>query len=150
MASKLNDPEAAPKTYWSTLNRFLYNKKIPSIPPLLVNYKFISDFCLKPNLFNDFFASICTTINNGSTLPQFAYKTDVKINSFRVSQNDISLIIKTLDAEKAHGWDNISIKMIQICGDPIALPLILVFVWNSIEREKISRYMEKSKCGSCP
>ena len=27
--------------------------------------------------------------------------------------------MKTLDAEKAHGWDNISIKMIQICGDPI-------------------------------
>ena len=35
----------------------------------------------------------------------------------------MSLIMKTLDAEKAHGWDNISIKMIQICGDPIVLPL---------------------------
>ena len=102
MTSKLNDPKAAPKTYWSILNRFLYNKKIPSIPPLLVNDKFISDFHIKANLFNDFFASICTPINNGSTLPQLAYKTDVKINSFRVNQNDISLIIKTLDAEKAH------------------------------------------------
>ena len=37
------------------------------------------------------------------------------------------MIIKTLDAEKTHGWDNISIKMIQICGDPIALPLMFVF-----------------------
>ena len=39
----------------------------------------------------------------------------------------ISPIIKTFDAEKTHGWDNISIKMIQICGNAIALPLILVF-----------------------
>ena len=39
-------------------------------------------------------------INNGSTLPQFANKTDVKSNSFQVNQNDNSLIIKTLDAEK--------------------------------------------------
>ena len=96
MTSKRNNPKAAPKTYWSILNQFLYNKEIPSIDPLLVNNKFISDFCIKANLFNDFFASICTPINNQSTLPQFAYKTDVKINSFRVNKNDISLIIKTL------------------------------------------------------
>ena len=80
-------------------------------------------------------------INNASTLPQFAYKAGVKINSFRVSQNDISLIVKTLGAEKAHGWDNISIKMILICGDPIALPLMLVF--ETALKEKISRHMKK-------
>ena len=55
MTNKLNDPKAAPKTYWSILNRFLYNKKIPAISPLLVNGKFVSDFCTKANLFNDFF-----------------------------------------------------------------------------------------------
>ena len=42
-------------------------------------------------------------ISNGNTLPQFGYKTDVKTNSFQVSQNDMSLIIKTLDAETANG-----------------------------------------------
>ena len=55
MTNKLNDPKAAPKTYWSILNRFLYNKKILAISPLLVNGKFVSDFCTKANLFNDFF-----------------------------------------------------------------------------------------------
>ena len=126
MTSELNDPKTAPKTYCSILNRFLYNKKIPSIPPLLVQNKFISNFRVKANILNDFFASVCTPINK-STLPQFAYKTDVKINSFRVVQNDISRIIKTLYAEKRHGWDKISINMMQICGDPIALPLMGVF-----------------------
>ena len=49
-------------------------------------------------------------------------------DQFLPSQSiNISLIIKTIDAKKGHGWDNISIKMIQICGDPIALPLMFVF-----------------------
>ena len=39
MTNKLNDPKAAPKTYWPILNRFLYNKKIPAILLLLVNGK---------------------------------------------------------------------------------------------------------------
>ena len=127
MTNKLNDPKAAPKTYWSILNRFLYNKKIPVIPPLLVNGKFVLNFCTKANLFNDFFASICTPINNGSTMPPFAYKNNVRINSFLINHNDISLIIKNLDSNKAHGCDNILIKIIQICGKSIALPLKLPF-----------------------
>ena len=55
MTNKLNHPKAAPKTYWSILNTLLYHKKIPAIPPLLVNGKFVSYFCTKANLFNDFF-----------------------------------------------------------------------------------------------
>ena len=39
MTNKLNDTKAAPKKYWSILNSFSYNKKIPAIPPLLVNGK---------------------------------------------------------------------------------------------------------------
>ena len=127
MTNKLNDPKAAPKAYWSIFNRFLYNENIPAIRPLLVNGKFVSDFCTKANPFNDFFASICTPINNGSTMPPFLYKTNVRTNSFRINYNDISLIIKNLDSNKAHGCDNISIKIIQICGESIALPLKLLF-----------------------
>ena len=52
------------------------------------------------------------------------YKTDVKINSLRINQNEISLIINTSDGKKAHGLDNISAKVIQIWGDTIALLLI--------------------------
>ena len=49
------------------------------------------------------------------------------MNSYRLIQKDISWIIKkTLDAEKTHGWDIISTKkMIQICGNPIALPYVI-------------------------
>ena len=58
MISKFENSNTAPKTYWSILNRFLYNEKIPAIPPLLVDGNFISDFCEKANLFNNSFASI--------------------------------------------------------------------------------------------
>ena len=32
-SKQLSNPEIALKTYWKILNRFLSNKKIPSIPP---------------------------------------------------------------------------------------------------------------------
>ena len=60
-------------------------------------------------------------------MPPFAYKNNVRINSFLINHNDISLIIKNLDSNKAHGCDNILIKIIQICGKSIALPLKLPF-----------------------
>ena len=44
MSIKLNDPLTAPKTYWSILNRFLSNRKIPAIQLLLVNVDIITNF----------------------------------------------------------------------------------------------------------
>ena len=55
LAIKLNDPNTAPKTYWSILQTFVNGSKIPLIPPLLVNNQFVTDFLDKTNLFNDFF-----------------------------------------------------------------------------------------------
>ena len=75
MTSKLENSNTVPKTYWSILNRLLFNKKIPAISPLLVDGNFISDFCEKANIFNNFFASICKPIKNNSRLPPFIYKT---------------------------------------------------------------------------
>ena len=37
LSSKLDNPDTAPKTYWSIINRFLNNKKIPIIPPVFFN-----------------------------------------------------------------------------------------------------------------
>ena len=55
MTDKLQNPSIASKTDWAILSRLLYDKKIPAIPPLLVDGKFVSDFCEKANLFNNFF-----------------------------------------------------------------------------------------------
>ena len=63
------------KAYRSILNRFLNNKKIPNIPPLNVNGKIIYNFEKKAKLFNSYFASQCTLINNSSVLLPLEYKT---------------------------------------------------------------------------
>ena len=57
IASKLNDPNSAPKTYWSILKSFVNGKKIPLIPPILVKDQLVTNFLEKANLFNEFFFS---------------------------------------------------------------------------------------------
>ena len=67
--NKLLDSKTSPRQYWSILNTFLNNKKIPYIPPLLHNGKFIMDFKEKAKLINDFFTRQCSLINNNSKGP---------------------------------------------------------------------------------
>ena len=48
VVKRLLDPSTSPKTYWSILKNFLNNKKIPVIPPIFHDNKFIADFKQKP------------------------------------------------------------------------------------------------------
>ena len=81
MLAKLTKFHKSSKAYWSLLKTFLNNQKIPLIPPLYHQGGFITNFKVKTELFNSFFAS----------------------------QNDIAKIIQNLDPNKAHGHDKISI-----------------------------------------
>ena len=65
---------------------------------------------------------------------KFKY-TDKLLIFFTTNENDIFLIIKNRNANKAHGWDNIFIGMIQLCRKEIALPLQLPF--RSMSEESI-------------
>ena len=109
----------------------------------MVDGKFVSDFCEKANLFNNFFSSICTPIQNTSILPPFLHRTNARITSFYVTKEDILLIIKNLDSSKAHGWDNISIKMIKICGESITVPLKIIFE-QSLKEKKFPEVWKKA------
>ena len=100
-----------------------FTRKIPVIPPLFANGKFVPEFCEKANLFNNFFASICIPIKT----QVFSYKANVRIASFDITEEDISLMIKNLDPAKAHGCDNISIKMIKISCESLTVPLKITF-----------------------
>ena len=93
------------------------------MPPLLVDHNFETNFLNKANIFNNHFASQCTTLNNGSYLPIFLYKTNSRINNIFINSDIILKIINDLNPSKAHGWDGISIRMIKMCGESIVLPL---------------------------
>ena len=96
MSAKLDNPKSVPKTYWSIINKFLSYKKIPIIPPILVNGELISDFEQKDNIFSNHFASLSTPIKNGSKLSSFSYKTEQRLTSFDIKDDDILLIIKKI------------------------------------------------------
>ena len=116
----------APETYWKIISRFLNNKKISAIPPLLVNGEIISNFSQKASIFNKFFASQCTPLQNSSSLPTFYLRTDETLSSLNINDDDI-FAIKNLNPDKSHDRDNISIRMIKLCGKSIAYPLKLIF-----------------------
>ena len=107
---------------------FLTNKKIPCIPPILHENNFITNFKDKAELFNSFFARRCTILDTGSSLPVSLYRyTNNSIASISFTSDDIEKIINKLDANKSHGHDMISIRILKICGKPICKPLKMIF-----------------------
>ena len=118
IANKLNSIQKSSKAYWSLLKSFINDKKIPIVPPILHNNAFVTDLKKKAELFNYYFANQCTLINSNSTLPaNVQYLTDKRLSSFDFSEDDIMKVIQKLDPNKAHGQDNISIRMIKFAAN---------------------------------
>ena len=92
------------KMYWTILNRFFNNIKIPSIRPLLVNGKAVSNFLENTEFFGKFFASRCFLVENSITLPSFPLRTDKVVDKVSFSEDGITQIIKKLNPNKSHGW----------------------------------------------
>ena len=55
------------------------------------------------------------------------YLTGNRLYSVNFSQDEIAKIIQNLDSNKVHGHDNISIRMLKICGSSIYKPLEMIF-----------------------
>ena len=53
--------------------------------------------------------------------------TNKSLNNITFNDGDILSIISNLDPNKAHGHDQISIRMLQICAKSICKPLHLIF-----------------------
>ena len=47
LGKRLNDPSTSAKSYWTILKTFYNKRKIPLIPPLLINNSFVTDFLKK-------------------------------------------------------------------------------------------------------
>ena len=125
---KLNDPTIQSETYWSALTGFYNGKGVSVIPPLLVNNKVVNDFKAKTDIFNDFFSKRCTPLANGSKLPENqVYLTNSRINSVSFSDNFVINIIRNLNVNKAHGYDDISIRMNKVCDESLVRPLAIIF-----------------------
>ena len=127
MGKRLNDPSTSAKSYWSLLKTFYNKRKIPLIPPLLVNNNFVTDFKEKANLFNEFFCKQCTPVANDSTLPTLLETPSKTLFSLEIIASDIGKIIKALKVNKAHGHGETSIRILKLRESAITEPLYLVF-----------------------
>ena len=123
----LANPGTSNKTYWTLINTVLNKAKIPTIPPLLENGLFITDFTEKAQLFNDHFILQCTTIDTGSEIPQDTPGIPTQIEDFAISEEKILKIIRSLNPNKAHGWDGISTRMIKLSDASLVTPLKIIF-----------------------
>ena len=75
-----------------------------------------------------FFSKQYSLISNNSSLPNYInYTTEKRLSTVTISVDDIGKIIQNLDSNKAHGHDNISIRMLKICGNSIYKPLEIIF-----------------------
>ena len=127
LANKLSNPSSSSKTYWSILKLFCNNKKIPLIPPILIGNKLESDFKLKANHFNKYFASKCTPMNNDSSLSSsFEFYSQSRLSSLNIIEDNILKIVRALNINKAHGHDEISVRMIKICDEALFKSLSLM------------------------
>ena len=137
LGKKLNEATIQTKSYWTILKCFYDKKKIPLIPPLLINDKFVTDIKTKANIFNKFFAEQCTPLKSDSVPPTSQHVlTQSKLHPINFSFEEISKIIRSLDVNKAHGHDDIS-RMIKICDDSLVRPLSLLVIFLNHEKNLI-------------
>lgn len=91
MSEKLDNPNTLSKLYQTIVNNFLNNIKIPNIPPCKL-----------------------MRIKNSCKLTVLKQKTGQHLNYFEGDAEDIYGITKNLHPHKVHGWDNNSIRTIQL------------------------------------
>ena len=133
LAKKLNNSLLQAKTYWSILKSFYNDWKVPLIPPLLIDDKFVTDIQTKTNIFNKCFADQCQPLYNASDLPtNQIFLTQSRLVSLDFRERKLLQIIRALNINKAHGHDVISIRMNKICDKSLLKPLTVLFR-NSIK-----------------
>ena len=94
----------------------------------MVDNNFVTDIRTKANIFNKFFAEQGTPLKNNGVLPvNQMFLTQSRLNYIDFNEDEILKIIRALNIHKAHGHDDISIRMIKICDKSLLEPLILLF-----------------------
>ena len=120
---KLTDPNTGIKAYWQSINKLLNKKKFTNIPPLLENDIFVTNVQTKTTIFNDFFVKQCSLLKNDVVLPALFPRTSLILEDIEVSPRKILELVRSLDSNKAHGCDDVSISMLKICDEAIVLPI---------------------------
>ena len=66
-------------------------------------------------------------LQNSSCLPPLVFKTNFRLSEILVTTDQIIKIINHINHNKAHGFDDISVKMIKLCPELLSVPLKIIF-----------------------
>ena len=81
-------------------------------------------------------------MNNSKLSDKILYNCAARLISINFDSNDILKIIRSLNVNKAHGHDGISLRMIKICDESLVQSLLLIFKGLYIYW-CLSRYLEE-------
>ena len=88
----------------------------------------MTNFKDKANIFNNFFGKQCQPIPNNSTLPSiWTSKISNRLGTVDIDSMKIPKLIQCLNSNKARGHNDISIRLLKLCGLSIIKPLSLLF-----------------------
>ena len=105
----------------------------------MIDDKFVTDMQAKTKIFNTFFVDQCQPLDNASNLPTNQVVLTQSILGYLDFNDDQLLqIIRALNINKAHGYDDICIRMIKICDR------LLLKLRNSIKSSCYPELWKKS------
>ena len=82
----------------------------------------------KSELFNSHFATQCSLLTSSSKLSShIQYLTDNRLSCVNFSHDKTAKVIQNLNPNKAHGHDNISIRMLKVRGPSVYKRVEIIF-----------------------
>ena len=82
------------------------------------------------NTFNSYFAKQCSVIETGSELPADYLLTHHRLETLNLDSAKILSIIRAFDVSKAHGWAEVSVRMVKICDESLVKLLFNIFQFS--------------------
>ena len=120
------------RDFWKIIRHFVKsNSSSSNIPPLITDENghrqiHVTD-TEKANCLNTYFSSIPTVPDSTPELPAFHLKTNQKLETFQITEQEVYDIISTLNINKASGPKFISYRLLKSVAKSVSKPLTVLF-----------------------
>ena len=94
---------------------------------LLENGLLVTNFQTKADIFNELFVQQCSLNQNNIALQHFISRCSTVLENIEIDPSKVLKIMRSLDSNKAHCWDSLSISMIKIYDAEIEIPLCPIY-----------------------
>ena len=88
---------------------------------------FMTNFQTKGDIFNELFIQQCPLNQNSSSLLFLISRCNTVLKNTEINSSQVWKIIRSLNSNKGHGWDSLSVCIIIICDAKIVKPFCLTY-----------------------